>query len=217
MPCPACINVSGLQLACTTILLRTYKRFGFTLRKSPQKPEGTPHVSTRFSLSMEMSRLTRDGTVEPVSRDQILRRERGQGNSHFPCSADHEQDWQPYPVDAYSCYTIDVMTIHTCYTQYILSAHSKRAVVIGGWLTLSSILHCKFPVAVGFFERCICVLMCKGVPLRATEAVWAELGLCVAFIWSFPKILCCTVEAHPQFVQAEPAHTAVSTQIRSTK
>ena len=52
-----------------------------------------------------MSRLTRDGTAEPVSRDQILRHERGQGNIHFPCSADHEQDWQPYPVDPYSCYT----------------------------------------------------------------------------------------------------------------
>ena len=51
---------------------------------------------------MEMSRLTRDGTAEPVSRDQILRRVRGQGNIHFPCSADHEQDWQPYPVDSYS-------------------------------------------------------------------------------------------------------------------
>ena len=51
-----------------------------------------------------MSRLTRDGTAEPVSRDRILRRERGQGNIHFPCSADHEQDWQPYPVDPYSCY-----------------------------------------------------------------------------------------------------------------
>ena len=55
---------------------------------------GNP-VSTRFSLSMEMSRLTRDGTAEPVSRDQILRRERGQENNHFPCSADHEQGWQP--------------------------------------------------------------------------------------------------------------------------
>ena len=28
----------------------------------------------RFSLSMEMSRLTRDGTAEPVSRDQIILR-----------------------------------------------------------------------------------------------------------------------------------------------
>ena len=51
---------------------------------------------------MEMSRLTRDGTAEPVSRDQILRHARGQGNIHFHCSADHEQDWQPYPVDPYS-------------------------------------------------------------------------------------------------------------------
>ena len=44
----------------------------------------TPEVSTKFSLSMEMSRLTRDGTAEPVSRDQNLRRERGQGNNNFP-------------------------------------------------------------------------------------------------------------------------------------
>ena len=56
---------------------------------------------------MEMGRLTRDGTAEPVSRDQILRRERGQGNIHVSCSADHEQDWQPYPVDPYSCYICD--------------------------------------------------------------------------------------------------------------
>ena len=51
---------------------------------------------------MEMSRLTRGGTAEPVSRDQILRHVRRQGNNNFPCSADHEHDWQPYPVDPYS-------------------------------------------------------------------------------------------------------------------
>ena len=39
---------------------------------------------------MEMSRLARDGTAEPVSRDKILRRERGPGNNIFPCSADHD-------------------------------------------------------------------------------------------------------------------------------
>ena len=49
-----------------------------------------------------MSRLTRDGTAEPVSRDQILRHVRGQGNIHFPCSARHEQDWQLHLVDPYS-------------------------------------------------------------------------------------------------------------------
>ena len=68
---------------------------------------------TRFSLSMEMSRLTRDGTAEPVSRDQILRHARGQGNINFPCSADHEQDWQPYPVDPYSAICDDHTYIHT--------------------------------------------------------------------------------------------------------
>ena len=54
-----------------------------------------------------MSRLARDGTAEPVSRDQILRREREQEKiSIFPVQQDdHEQDWQPYPVDPYSCYT----------------------------------------------------------------------------------------------------------------
>ena len=64
-----------------------------------------------------MSRLTRDGTAKAVSRDQILRHERGQGNIHFPCSADHVQDWQPYPVDPYSCYICDHTYIHT----YIIS------------------------------------------------------------------------------------------------
>ena len=54
-----------------------------------------------------MSGLTRDGTAEPVSRDQILRHVRGQGNIMFSCSADHEQDWQHYPVDPYSGYVCD--------------------------------------------------------------------------------------------------------------
>ena len=46
-----------------------------------------------------MSKLMRDGIAEPVSRDQILRRERGQRIIHFPCSAaDHKQDRQPCPV-----------------------------------------------------------------------------------------------------------------------
>ena len=65
----------------------------------PRKSGGIPQVSTRFTLSMDMSRLTRDGTAEPVLRGQILLRESGQG--------DHEQDWQPYPVDPYSCYMCD--------------------------------------------------------------------------------------------------------------
>ena len=61
---------------------------------------------------MEMSRLTRDGTAEPVSRDEILRRERGQGNINFPCTADHELDWQPHPVDPYFCCMCNHIYIH---------------------------------------------------------------------------------------------------------
>ena len=43
----------------------------------------------------------------------------GTGNTHFPCSADHEQDWQPYPVDPYSAICDD----HT----YILTTISTVA------------------------------------------------------------------------------------------
>ena len=61
-----------------------------------------PRSKHQIQPEYGMSRLTRDGTAKPVSRDQILRRERRQGNFHFPCLVDHEQDWQPYPVDPYS-------------------------------------------------------------------------------------------------------------------
>ena len=37
-----------------------------------------------------------------LARPISIRRDRGQGNVHFLCSADHEQDWQPYPIDPYS-------------------------------------------------------------------------------------------------------------------
>ena len=61
-----------------------------------------------------MTRLTRDGAAEPVSRDQILRHEREQANVQFPCSADHEQDRQPYPFDPYPFVICDDDTyIHT--------------------------------------------------------------------------------------------------------
>ena len=54
------------------------------------------------------------GTAEPVSRDQILRREREQVNIIFPRSGNHEQDWQPYPVDRYSYYMCDHTYTRPC-------------------------------------------------------------------------------------------------------
>ena len=70
-----------------------------------------------------MSKLTRDGTAEPVSRDQILRHERGQVKIHFSCSADHVQDWQPYLADPYSCYMCDHTYMHT----YIHGLNVRRS------------------------------------------------------------------------------------------
>ena len=63
-----------------------------------------PVSKHQIQLSMEMSRADarRDCRTRPARPN--LRRESGQGNIHFPCSADHEQDWQPYPVDQNSCY-----------------------------------------------------------------------------------------------------------------
>ena len=46
----------------------------------------------------EWSKLSRKTNRE----DQIIMCERGQGKKHFPCSADHVEDWKFYPVDPYS-------------------------------------------------------------------------------------------------------------------
>ena len=70
------MNAIGTQL-------RDPMAYGGFIWTPPRNSGGIPQVSTRFSLSMEMSRLTRDGTAEPVSRDQNLRHARGQRNVHF--------------------------------------------------------------------------------------------------------------------------------------
>ena len=65
-------------------------------------------------------------------RGWLLRHARGQGNVHFPCSADHEQDWQPYPVDPYSAICDDHTYIHTYYIKLSISCVDVR------WLWRSS-------------------------------------------------------------------------------
>ena len=61
---------------------------GINKWKPSQKAGGIPSVSTRFNLSVENEQTDAGrGTAEPISRDQNLRRERGQGNIHVPCSA----------------------------------------------------------------------------------------------------------------------------------
>ena len=65
-------------------------------------------------MENERADAGRDGRTRLVY--QIIRLERGYGKALFPGLADHEQDWQPYPVDPYSPESAG----HT-YIQYIQS------------------------------------------------------------------------------------------------
>ena len=80
--------------------------------------------------------------------------ERGQGNTHFSCSANHVQDWQTYPVDPYSCYMCD----HT-YQHYLLSSvvlHIPR-------LLLSGLFEVNKPFYL--YKDCVLsVLCCVFIP-----------------------------------------------------
>ena len=66
-----------------------------------------PRFSRRPFFALQFALTTAYPSHHIISRDQILSRERGQGNTNFPCSADHAQDWLSYPVDPYSCYMCD--------------------------------------------------------------------------------------------------------------
>ena len=149
---------------------------------------------------MEISRLTRDGTAEPVSRYQILRHAREQGNAHFPCSADHEQDWRPYLVDPYSAIICDDHTyiIHTytecgrCYAFGCMVAIRGGYRIDRGWhyakLSISNALRLSFfgmyvyfvilvPLSLSFLFVCVFLFLSL------------ELGRCSSdiFLSSIPR------------------------------
>ena len=50
----------------------------------------------------------------------------GTGKYFFPCSADHEQDWQPYPVDPYSAMCDD----HTVLLLLIVASGGVRTYIL---------------------------------------------------------------------------------------
>ena len=70
-------------------------------------------------LSMEMSRLTRDGTAEPISPYQFLRHARGQGNIIFPVQLTTSRIGNLTRLIHTLLY---VMTIHTYIHTYIHTA-----------------------------------------------------------------------------------------------
>ena len=73
-----------------------------------------------------MSMLTRDGTVERVSRDQLLRRERGQGKKHFHVQLTTSR------IDNFSLYSaVCICYDHTYSTRYsYLDSYSKSNIVV---------------------------------------------------------------------------------------
>ena len=71
-------------------------------------------------------------TAGPVSRDQILRRERGQGKKHFPCSANHEQDCS---------LTRLIHTLAVCVTIHTYNIPWKSSYAKNNAILVSALLH----------------------------------------------------------------------------
>ena len=99
------------------------------------KSGGIPYVSTRLTMGTEIQHgygdeQARAGWYSRSSRDQILRREQGQGNVNFPCSSYHEQDRQPYLVDPHSCYMWDHTYIHTYISRYMSEGRTLAGVLV---------------------------------------------------------------------------------------
>ena len=69
-----------------------------------------------------MSRLTRDGTAEPVSRDKVLRRERGQGKIIFPVQL---------TTSRFDNFTRLIHTLAICVTIHIVPIYTLNVVVRG--------------------------------------------------------------------------------------
>ena len=73
------VNAMGTQLRHLMNLGTDLIVVGDINKWTPPRPDSV------LLLVRRMSRLTRDETAGPVSRDQILRRGRVQGNIQFPC------------------------------------------------------------------------------------------------------------------------------------
>ena len=81
-----------------------------------------------------MSRLTRDGTAEPVSRDQILRRARGQGNIIFTVQLTTSRIGNLTRLIHTLLY---VMTIYIHTLLYVMTIHTYiQTTLIGAWVNI---------------------------------------------------------------------------------
>ena len=61
----------------------------------------------------------------------------------FPCSADHEKDWQPYPADPYSAICDDHTYIYTIQYLLFLTLQGKETNFRGHKLTRNKVQKTK--------------------------------------------------------------------------
>ena len=121
---------------------------------------------------MGMSRLTRDGTAELVSRDQILRHARGQGNIIFPVQ-------------------LTTRLIHICddYTYIHTNIHTSESIV-NSTLVLNTVVciiiiihHTRLKVLTihhGTQDTYCSACMWKALLLAVAEAEVLTTGICPA-------------------------------------
>ena len=96
-----------------------------------------------------MSRLTRDGTAEPVSRDQILRHARGQGILILPVQLTTSR----IGILTRLIHTLlFVMTIHTTYIQ---PAHLHTQIRLNRWCLHTGFLPRSAAAPIDFFKTAI--------------------------------------------------------------
>ena len=79
----------------------------------PRKPGRIPHVRTRFSMSMETNRLTRDGTADPSDETKLPGANADREILIFPVQLTTSRIGNLTPVDLYPCYMCDHTYIHT--------------------------------------------------------------------------------------------------------
>ena len=123
------MNVVGTQVARPDRLGTDPMVYGgITKWTSPRKSGGIPRVSPRFSSRVwRMSRLTQDRTAKPVSRDHILRRERGQGISILsvqPATTSRIGNLTRLIRTLITLHTVHSIMYPECSSTYVLSVHS---------------------------------------------------------------------------------------------
>ena len=86
----------------------------------------------------EFAGLRGTGRPNPSRETNFSGANEDRGKNIFPCSADHEQDWQPYPVDPYSAINND----HTCiYFYFYLFTFCRFSRLIRTYSAKSDTMH----------------------------------------------------------------------------